>query len=769
MDNLDQWIEKLNKDQKEAVLENSHPLLVLAGAGSGKTRVITTKIAYCVERLNINPWNILAVTFTNKAAKEMKDRVLEMLPQYEDRNFNIRTFHSFGVWLLRRYHQEANLAPSFTIYDDDDSLSLLKSIFPNTPKSELTLISKQISRAKDMGLTPRDNLDAISLDPFLKRAFLEYETALRNVGNVDFADLISIPTKLLKTNDEVLKFVRNRFQVVLVDEYQDSNVAQFELLHTLVGPYTKVCVVGDDDQSIYKFRGAEVKNILSFPQVFKNTKTITLNENYRSTKSILDVASSVIVNNSARHKKNLFTNNFQGDKPTVHYVSDENEEAKKVVNLIQRSGNYKSSAILYRTNAQSLPFETLLNKKAIPYKVIGALKFYDREEVKDAIALLQLFFNSRDIVGFRRMINKPPRGIGKSSVDKIESLLFETNGDVFDAINLACNRKMLSAKCSKEATLFVSYMEKAYDIISKGKLAEGVDGLLHDIGLVEYYKKVDKTKNTFKVDNLDRLVSSIDTYESSLKGLQQFLEEITLDRSKLGVDYNEDEVVVLITMHNTKGLEFDDVYVVGLEEDLFPSKRSIEEDSNVEEERRLFYVSATRAKSKLHFFSASSRRTWGKIDFNRTPSRFLNEIDEDLIKIQGNKPRQYSDDLDIFSDSALSFRRKQNPNNSGYKNSYNNYNDSSYSKGYKDTSNLIHQGFSPKAKKFKFEQENDTEISDSLYNVGDRVFNEEKGKGWIISSTKKKDREIISVKYDNGKEAKYISKFAKLEKIYDEL
>lgn len=760
MNNVQVWIDKLNKEQKEAVLENSHPLLVLAGAGSGKTRVITTKIAYCIEELGINPWNILAVTFTNKAAKEMKDRVLEMLPYNKESEFNIRTFHSFGVWLLRRFTKEANLASSFTIYDDNDSLSLLKGIYPSMPKNELSLTYKRISRAKDMGLTPNDNLDIISRDTFFKRAFVEYENKLRSVGNVDFADLISIPTKLLNTNSEVLNFVRHRFKVILVDEYQDSNVAQFNLLHTLVGPNTQVCVVGDDDQSIYKFRGAEIKNILSFPEVFNGSKTITLNENYRSTVSILNVASSVIKNNKSRHNKNLFTNNFEGEKPKIYYVSDENEEADKVVKLIQRNKNYNNSAILYRTNAQSQTFETLLRRKAIPYKLIGALKFYDREEVKDAIALLQLFFNSKDIVNFRRMINKPPRGIGKTSINKIEALSLETKGDVFDAINLAIERKMLSAKCTTGAKNFIAYMEKAFEIISKGNLSEGVKTLLEDVGLIEYYKKQDANKDTFKVENLGNLINIIESYKSSLEGLQKFLVDSTLDRTTVVSDEKEEkdkkDGVSLITMHNTKGLEFDDVYVVGLEEGLFPSKKSVEEDENVEEERRLFYVSATRARNRLYFFSASSRKTWGQTEYNRTPSRFLDEIDDELIKEVGNKPIKYKEDLDIFSDSALSFRRKQNRNN--YNNTYNN-----------DTSNLIHKGFSPKAKKFKFEKEESNDSVEAQYQVGDRVYSEEKGKGWVISTIIKNDREIIGVKFDNGIDAKFVSKFAKLEKIYDEL
>lgn len=759
MDSLQTWIDKLNKEQKEAVLENSRPLLVLAGAGSGKTRVITTKIAYCIQQLNINPWNILAVTFTNKAAKEMKERVEEMLPSLDPTSFNIRTFHSFGVWLLRRFTQEANLASSFTIYDDSDSLSLLKSLYPNTPKNELVTTRKQISRAKDMGITPYDDLNSISGDPFFKKAFTAYENAIRNVGNVDFADLISIPNKLLNNNPNVLNFVRNRFKVILVDEYQDSNVAQFNLLYSLVGEDTFICAVGDDDQSIYKFRGAEVKNILSFPEIFSNSRTITLNQNYRSTGSILDVASSVIAKNKSRHPKELYTNNFRGEKPTVYYVSDEQDEALNVINLIRRRNNYNNSAILYRTNAQSQPFETLLNRANIPYKIIGALKFYEREEVKDSLALMQLFLNTKDIVNFRRMINKPARGIGPSSLKKIEAFLEETDGDVFEAIDKACENKVLSARCIKNVKEFVDNMKKSFSIISEGDLSLGVKTLLQDVGLIEHYKKQDITNNTFKVENLNSLVNALESYPSDVEGLQQFLEEACLDRTKLGLEEKEEDGVVLITMHNTKGLEFEDVYVVGLEEGLFPSHMSIEEDINVEEERRLFYVSATRAKNRLSFYSASSRRIWGRVEFNRTPSRFLDEIDSELINESGTKPIKFEEKTDLFSNSALSLKRKQNPKQkSGWKNKTS------------DMSNLIHKGFSPNAKSFKFDKQVEgEETAESLYKVGDRVFNEEKGRGWVTESTLRNDREIISVKYDNGKDAKYISKFAKLEKVYDEL
>lgn len=772
MANMELWLSKLNAEQREAVFENSNPLLVLAGAGSGKTRVITTKIAYCIKELNYNPWNILAVTFTNKAAKEMKDRVLDMLPDENPTSFNIRTFHSFGVWLLRRFSQEAGLQPGFTIYDDSDSLSLLRTKYSSMTSKELKPIVKAILKAKDMGLNPRSpELSNFSKEFNIRRYFEVYENALREVGNVDFADLITIPSRLIDENSVVRDFIQRRFKVILVDEYQDSNVAQFELLRRLVTPSTFICVVGDDDQSIYRFRGAEIENILSFPRVFSNTKSIVLAQNYRSTSNILDLASTVIKNNSNRHEKILRTENGKGSKPQLYYVNDEIDEAEKVYAVLKRNNNYNNSAILYRTNAQSSAFETLFTKRHIPYKIVGALKFYDREEVKDALALLQLFVNSRDIVNFRRMINKPSRGIGPSSVYKIEEFLPQSKGDVFVAMNMALNTNVLSARCSKSVKSFISTMEESYRMIEEGDLGDAVKYLLDKLELIQYFKSEDKKNNTFKVENLNSLVNAISEYPSSIEGLLSFLEEVTLDRTKIGSeDPSSDDGVTLITIHNTKGLEFEDVYVVGLEEKLFPSSMSDDEDG-IEEERRLFYVAATRAKYNLFLFSAKSRRIWGRMEYDRIPSRFVDEIGKEQIEIIGfpnhsspsswdNRANKYLNNRGNFN--LLDERRHTHAPRHGIKH------DRIEPNKYKNTSNfpvdpasLIHKGFGNTSKKFKFEKQDDS-IS---YRVGDRVNNIEKGEGYIVSCVNKNGREIIEVEYDTGVIAKYIAKFAKLTKL----
>ncbi|MBK5200852.1 MAG: UvrD-helicase domain-containing protein [Spirochaetaceae bacterium] len=773
MANMELWLSKLNPEQKEAVFENNNPLLVLAGAGSGKTRVITTKIAYCIQELHYNPWNILAVTFTNKAAKEMKDRVLDMLPQEDPSSFNIRTFHSFGVWLLRRFTNEAGLQPGFTIYDDSDSLSLLRTRYSSMTSKDLKPIMKAILKAKDMGLNPYSKgLSELSIEPNIGRFFEVYEKALREVGNVDFADLITIPSRLMDENQNVRDFIQRRFKVVLVDEYQDSNVAQFELLKRLVSPSTFICVVGDDDQSIYRFRGAEIENILSFPNVFPNTKSIVLAQNYRSTSNILDLASSVIKHNSNRHEKVLRTDNGKGSKPQLYYVNDEVDEANKVYSILKRNQNFSNSAILYRTNAQSSAFETLFTKRHIPYKIVGALKFYDREEVKDALALLQLFVNSRDIVNFRRMINKPTRGIGPTSVEKIENFLPSSNGDVFAAMNKAVTQNVLSARCTNSVKTFIATMEESYNMIDEGNLGDGVKYLLDKLGLIQHFMNEDKKNNTFKVENLNSLVNAISEYPSTEKGLLTFLEEVTLDRTKIGLNEEpQEEGVTLITIHNTKGLEFEDVYVAGLEEKLFPNSMSDDEEG-IEEERRLFYVAATRAKFNLYLFSAKSRRVWGRMEYDRLPSRFLDEIEEDQVEVIGfpnhKSPSSWDDKASKYLNNRgdynlLDEKRYTHAPRHGIKHERTKPNIYKNNSNFpEDPSSLIHKGFGVSSKSFEFEKNDDEAVG---YNVGDRVNNKEKGEGQIVSSINKNGRKIIEVEYDTGVIAKYIAKYAKFTKI----
>ncbi|HHT81601.1 MAG TPA: UvrD-helicase domain-containing protein [Spirochaetales bacterium] len=759
MADIDTLLAQLNEDQMEAVLENSAPLLVLAGAGSGKTRVITTKIAYCIEKLGIPAYKILAVTFTNRAASEMRQRVTEMLDdQQVSDDVTIRTFHSFGAWFLRRFGSEIGLDSNFTIYDDDDSLSLLASCYPNYKKRELDPVMRKISYAKDRGLTSKDDLSSLKADATFPRMFEAYENKMRRVGNVDFADLIGRSVELLDAKRDVQAWVHNRFQVILVDEYQDSNIAQFELLRRLVGPSCFICVVGDDDQSIYRFRGAEVQNILSFPDIFKGAKTVKLEQNYRSTQNILDIANTVIQNNKGRHAKRLWTANTKGSKPNLMYVQDEIDEAQRVGRILQQDKNYDGSAVLYRTNAQSVAFETTFKRLRIPYKVVGALQFYDREEVKDVLALLFLLTNSKDEVNFKRMINKPARGIGASSLETILSYSTQADGEIFRMLELAIQSGALSKKAKSGATAFLELYKHANRMMDSEELVDCVNFMIRESGVLELYQKIDNQNSTGKVDNLEALVNALASYDSSRDGLLLFLEQLCLDPTTLGRDDPRDKRgVTLITMHNTKGLEFDRVFIAGLEEELFPG-RAKESDDDIEEERRIFYVAVTRARKQLYLMCAKARKIWGKTSFQH-PSRFIDEIPTHLVAVNGIRPGTidaltegggYRGFGSLGEKRAKAYGSNESLNSTGWGGS---------------AGALIQKGFGSKAKAFTMEALHTEEEGVSLFPLGQKVYSDKYGEGEVVNLKKSGDREVIDVRFVGGTKATFISKFAQLEKI----
>nr|MCR4735956.1 ATP-dependent helicase [Treponema sp.] len=422
---LNEYISALNEEQKAAVLHEGSPLLILAGAGSGKTRVITTKIAYLISEKKVDPWSILAVTFTKKAANEMKERTIQLEPQEDTKKVNIRTFHSFGSWFLRKFGDYSGLGSNFTVYDDNDTEVLIKKAVPSISNKEAKLAAHQIALAKDLYLSPEDDLSGINSELELNAIYSAYEKRLRATGNLDFGDLIMLPIKLIESNAAIRHFASGMFKVLMVDEYQDTNISQYKLLQTLYSinnnPYT--CVVGDDDQSIYKFRGAEVKNILTFPEKFPGTEIIRLEKNYRSTSRILNAANMVVKKNKDRLDKNLLAARGDGNQPILAFLGDQNEETKFCADLIKASvengASYSDWALLYRTNAQSLGFEKEFIHRKIPYVVVGSLKFYEREEIKDSLAYLSLCANPRDEISFRRVINKPSRGIGEKTQDLI--------------------------------------------------------------------------------------------------------------------------------------------------------------------------------------------------------------------------------------------------------------------------------------------------------------------------------------------------------------
>ena len=625
-------LKALNPRQREAVCHQGSPLLILAGAGSGKTRVITTKIAWLVSEGLYSPHEILAVTFTNKAAGEMGARIKRMTP--EASGVLIRTFHSFGAWLLRRFAEKAGLDRNFVIYDDDDSVTLLKSIYSDRTRKELRRYAHFISRAKDYCLAPDADLHRITLDPDFPVFYAGYQKKLDGMGNADFGDLIMKAVELLDRDDDVLQSARERFKVVLVDEFQDSNVAQFELLRMLKGEETYLCVVGDDDQSIYGFRGAEVKNILEFHKYFPGTETVRLEQNYRSTQSILELASQVVSGNRSRLGKTLWTARTGGEKPGLVLLHDHEQEVEFCADLLT-DGKLEETAILYRTNAQSRAFESHFTNLKIPYRIVGALRFYEREEIKDSLAVLSLYLNHRDEVAFRRIINKPTRGLGPASVEKILKLAPSAAGDLIAATGNAAESGAggsgLSGKAAKAAVAFASIFAGARageDV----PLPELIKSLIESAGLLAYHREQDQIAGSSKLRNLEELVSASADFGAGVEGLVAFLELIELDRSRF-TDQQEDgrERVTLITMHNTKGLEFPRVIITGLDEGIFPSWLS-ESDEDLEEERRIFYVSITRAMDELYLTSCRTRRLWGRTQ-SFTPSRFLSEVPEDLFDI----------------------------------------------------------------------------------------------------------------------------------------
>lgn len=703
---LTQHLSSLNEGQRRAVFHFGSPLLIRAGAGSGKTRVITTKIAYLIEEKNVNPYSILALTFTNKAAKEMKERAMNLCKTAE--HTMLKTFHSFGVWFLRQYANFAGLEKYFTIYDVEASCSLLahiklhitqkekdenkfskvqeikgnqsEKIFEvSLSQQEVKHFYEKISRAKDYCITEDSPfLSKIDSSSVFKTLYKEYQKRLRDTGNVDFGDLILLPILVLKKYDELRAKMQNKFLVILVDEYQDTNIAQVELLKLLVGDFQYLCVVGDEDQAIYRFRGAEIKNILEFENVFKGTEVITLDKNYRSFANILQVANSIISNNSQRFKKELQTTRGEGEKTKIVMLDNQEAEAAYVASIIEEYTQYGFDmgqwAIIYRTNRQSNTFETTFLNRRIPYVVVGGMEFYQREEIRDAIALISLITNGRDEVAFRRLILKYIDGLGSKKCDEIvnrvRSVILEKN-EVLDidqanseGENTAPSRseekgdfivkvphilkdiKRLSKQAIPNLLKFIEKILLLRNIIFSDKieievkgvnedfintLAVFIDHALNIMDIYSSYKDQDDKDKTDKVGNLREFVNTATAYECNLQGLTTFLEYIELREeleNKDGMRYEKS--VKLMSMHNTKGLEFKNVIVTGLEKGLFP--RNDFDPNEVEEERRLMYVACTRAQDNLFLTSCRYRTSFYSSGYC-LPSMFLYEIKEELVDV----------------------------------------------------------------------------------------------------------------------------------------
>lgn len=638
---MNDLIEGLNDKQKEAVLTTEGPSLIIAGAGSGKTKVLTHKIAYLIKEKNVLPWNILAITFTNKAANEMKTRT-ENLLQNTANDIWIGTFHSICVRILRKFIDRIGYDTSFIIFDTSDQKSLVKDCLKTLNIDDKLFSDRsvmyEISNAKNEMLEPGDYANR-SFGDFRKETISKiyelYQKRLKENNALDFDDIINLTIKILMQEPEVLEYYANKFKYILVDEYQDTNKAQFTLITLLAATHGNITVVGDNDQGIYSFRGADISNILNFEKDFIGTKIIKLEQNYRCTKSILNVANAVIKNNPTKYKKELWTENEEGTLVTGYRADNEYDEARYIVNQIehlkyQEKFKYSDFTVLYRMNAQSRSIEEILNREGIPYKIIGGLKFYERKEIKDAIAYLRLIHNQNDNMSLRRIINEPKRGIGKTSLDKVQELSEQLEKPMYEIIKNASeyglNRVYLNSR---------EFIEQIEGLIAKKDTMQVTQLIKLTLDITGYTKALEN-ENTIeaetRIENLEELLTVAMEFEkeSAENTLAEFLEGITLSSDSDEIDENIDRVT-LMTLHSAKGLEFPVVFLVGMEEGIFPGYKSIQEEAGLEEERRLCYVGMTRAKEYLYLTCSRTRTIFGSTSCNAV-SRFMKEVPKEMLE-----------------------------------------------------------------------------------------------------------------------------------------
>ncbi len=647
-------IDLLNDMQKKAVLQTEGPVLVLAGAGSGKTRVITNRIAYLIEECGVNPWNIMAITFTNKAAGEMRERVDSMVG-FGAESIWISTFHSSCVKILRRYIDRIGYENSFTIYDTDDQKTVMKEVCKklqiDTKNLKEKTILSYISSAKNEFISPAAFAKANESDYHMSRvadAYREYQEALKKNNALDFDDLLVLAVELFKQCPDVLDYYQERFKYIMVDEYQDTNTVQFMFVSMLADKYKNLCVVGDDDQSIYKFRGANIENILNFERVFPDTTVIKLEQNYRSYGNILKAANEVIKNNFGRKEKALWTDKEDGELITLKQFDNGFQEAEFIANDIRSNVakgefSYSGQACLYRTNAQSRLLEEKLIQNNIPYKLVGGVNFYQRKEVKDMLAYLKTIDNGRDDVAVKRIINVPKRGIGATTLGKVDSYAAEQGISFFDALMEAEYIPGLGKAVTK-INEFVNFIRVQRSKLGYVELKTILEDIMNDTGYIEELKAENTEEALARIENVEELLTKVITYEQSAEqpNLAEFLEEVALIAD---IDSLEDssEYVVLMTIHSAKGLEFPKVYLCGMEDGLFPSYMSINSDdpTDIEEERRLAYVAITRAMQSLTITCAQARMLRGETQYNRM-SRFVKEIPPFLLDTSSQGERKTS-------------------------------------------------------------------------------------------------------------------------------
>ena len=764
-------LDALNEPQRQAVMATDGPLLILAGAGSGKTRVLTHRTAYLIEECGVNPYNIMAITFTNKAAGEMRERIDQMVG-YGSESIWVCTFHSTCVRILRRYIDRLGFGTNFTIYDSDDQKTLMKDICKrleiDTKMYKEKMFLSAISSAKDELIDPIE-FETRAAGDYVKRkqaqVYREYQQALKQNNALDFDDLIMKTVELFKLDKEVLASYQDRFRYIMVDEYQDTNTAQFELIRLLALKYQNLCVVGDDDQSIYKFRGANIYNILNFEHHFPDATVIKLEQNYRSTQNILDAANAVIANNQGRKEKRLWTDNGAGDKITFEQLDTAAEEADFVARDIARrvrkgEYHYKDCAILYRTNAQSRLFEERFITANIPYKIFGGVNFYARKEVKDLLAYLKTIDNGQDDLAVRRIINIPKRGIGAASINKVALYAQEQEISFYDALCVAEQVPGLGKAAAKirPFVLFIQSMKAKAKLLSVADLLQEV---IETTGYVRELEAEGTDEAEARIENIDELISKAVDYAEGEEAptLNGFLENVALVADIDSFDENSD-YVVLMTLHSAKGLEFPNVYLAGLEDGLFPSYMSITSDNSqaeIEEERRLAYVGITRAKKNLTITSARVRMVRGQTQYGKV-SRFVREIPPELLsgKIYEPKTKEEPIEQSTFQKARKAFRTVPSYGGSGY--------GKEVGEGYGST---FRSSKATKPVYTKVENQRDFGSAGGAlsYQVGDRVRHIKFGDGEVMAIVSGGRDYEVTVDFDKAGTKKMFASFAKLKKI----
>ena len=770
---MNKLLEELNNRQYEAVTNTEGPCLVIAGAGSGKTKVLTHKIAYLIDEKDIKPWNILAITFTNKAANEMKSRIENLIGTAATGDMWVGTFHSICVKILRRFIDRIGYDTSFIIFDTSDQRALIKECIRSCDLDEKIFsdrsVLSEISNAKNEMLEP-DQYALKASGEYRKEKiamiYAIYQQRLKENNAVDFDDIINLTIKILLENPDVLEYYSNKFKYVLVDEYQDTNKSQFTLITLLASKHGNITVVGDNDQGIYSFRGADIKNILNFEKDFPGTKIIKLEQNYRCTGNILKVANSVIKNNEVKYKKELWTQNEIGKLPNVYLGDNEYDEATYIVeqiNKLRREEYFKYSdfTVLYRMNAQSRAIEDILRREDIPYKIIGGLKFYERKEIKDTIAYLRLIYNTSDNLSLKRIINEPKRGIGKTSLDNIAKVAEDNNTSMYDVIKnsdqYGLNRVFAN---TREFVEQIEYLKKVKNELN---ISELIKETLNKTGYTKALKNENTIEAESRIQNLEELLTVAIEFEEEYAedSLGEFLEGITLSSDIDGMEESEDSIT-LMTLHSAKGLEFPVVFLVGMEEGIFPGYKSIGEPKELEEERRLCYVGITRAKQYLFLTCARQRTIFGSTTYN-SPSRFLEEIPKEYL--EGYNETFKNNNETMYEDKTYNWEYG-NYNKVITRNI--NYQDlEKVNTAFKNKKNVAESYTfrTPESFLNNLNTQKETTIDLSKYVAGAKVFHKKFGEGTVNYVEEEGNDLKVDITFEKSGHKRLMAKFANLEVI----